>query len=480
MTAPDADKQKGSRMQQYTCDILGIGFGPANLSLAIALEEDGLSDRALFLEKRMGPTWQPGMLLDGTDIQNNPLRDLVTLRNPLSRYTFTNYLHTHERLLPYLNLGLQFPLRKEFARYIEWVSGFFGHQVRYGRAVRNIAYDHDRQLYRVGTTTTSEVYLARALVIGTGRTPLIPDAFKSMLSERVFHLNDYLPKNTRQVLKNSRGHVCVIGASQSAIEIVIDLYTRYPHLQITNLIRGFGYQLKDTSPFSEHVYFPEFIDYFFEANAESKRTLTDLLRRTNYSSADADVIHRLYLMLYEQNLDGESRLNVRTNTDVVAARTVANKVELTLREMHRGDVETLDCDWVILGTGFRNLGGRANEERYPSILEPIADLLEMNGEGTPQINRDYSLASAKGSSATQTIFLNGLCESSHGLGDAGSFSLLAQRGTCISRALASRLQLVRSEQAAEVRSEQAAEVRLAPALEPEPRNAVAVAGGAAS
>jgi L-ornithine N5-monooxygenase len=74
-------------------DVLGIGFGPANIALAIALEECGSGNSVRFIERRSNPTWHPDMLLDGADIQNNPLRDFVTPRNPRSRYTFVNYLH---------------------------------------------------------------------------------------------------------------------------------------------------------------------------------------------------------------------------------------------------------------------------------------------------------------------------------------------------------------------------------------------------
>ncbi|MGD7411917.1 ornithine monooxygenase, partial [Salmonella sp. gx-f9] len=63
-------------------DVVGIGFGPANLALAIALEEAGFAGSCLFLERRPSPQWQPEMLLPRSDIQNHPCRDLVTPRNP--------------------------------------------------------------------------------------------------------------------------------------------------------------------------------------------------------------------------------------------------------------------------------------------------------------------------------------------------------------------------------------------------------------
>ena len=104
-------------------DVLGIGFGPANLALAIALEEEGYDLDVHFLESRPGPSWQSAMMLDGSDIQNHPVRDLVSLRNPRSRYSFINYLFENGRLLAHLNLPVEFPLRKEYAQYVSWVAG---------------------------------------------------------------------------------------------------------------------------------------------------------------------------------------------------------------------------------------------------------------------------------------------------------------------------------------------------------------------
>lgn len=80
-------------------DVVGIGFGPANLALAIALEEHNESARrdqavtALFLERQPSFGWHRGMLIDGATMQVSFLKDLATLRNPTSRFGFVPYLH---------------------------------------------------------------------------------------------------------------------------------------------------------------------------------------------------------------------------------------------------------------------------------------------------------------------------------------------------------------------------------------------------
>ena len=103
-------------------DVVGIGFGPANIALAIAAQELGSPLSLRFLERQPGPGWQEEMLLPESDIQNHPLRDLVTPRNPRSRYTFVNFLFEQGRLFEHLNLPLSHPLRLEYRQYVTWVE----------------------------------------------------------------------------------------------------------------------------------------------------------------------------------------------------------------------------------------------------------------------------------------------------------------------------------------------------------------------
>src|ERR1017187_8920162 len=125
-------------------DALGIGFGPANLALAIAIEEAKQENSMApldvrFIEAGVDPVWQGGMLLGGSDIQNHPARDLVTLRNPRSHYTFFNYLHQVGRIVEHLNLPGEFPLRSEYADYIRWARRQFDHLVDHGQKATAVA-----------------------------------------------------------------------------------------------------------------------------------------------------------------------------------------------------------------------------------------------------------------------------------------------------------------------------------------------------
>lgn len=411
-------------MSDTVFDIVGIGFGPSNLALAIGLEESASALTYRFLDAKQTPDWQDEMLLSGSDIQNNPLRDLVTPRNPRSHYGFVNYLKETGRLFDYLNLPLTYPLRREYAEYIKWVAGHFLGSVEssaFAQRVEPLLFKGE-QVWKV-TYNDQRVIYGRSLVLGTGRTANIPAVFEGLTGPQVFHLNHYLERLNK--LPSSVQRIGVVGSSQSAVEIVLDLTARFPDKDIYSLHRSFSFRLKDTSPFSDKVYFPEFIDYYFNLPPEAKARVDKQLRGTNYSSADEDVINALYVRIHEEKLQGKQRIHILNNIAIEQAQINAlGQVELALKEVNQLTHSTLALDALVLATGFKDIAAKENGELYPPLLAPYHARFRADAHGALVVNRDYSLTALEDLPA---VFLNGLCESSHGLGDAGSFSLISLR-----------------------------------------------------
>jgi L-ornithine N5-oxygenase len=421
-------------------DLVGIGFGPANISLAIALDEIGWHGSMHFIERCDEPGWQPGMLLDGTDIQHHPLRDLVTPRNPQSKYGFLSFLSAQGRMFEFLNLGIPFALRKDYAAYIRWVARQFDRVVSYSQEVVDILVvpggrrPGEGLRFEVRTRDGKSVR-ARALSFAPGRTPLVPDVFAPHLGDRVVHFTQYLGALSRWKQAGEMRSIAVVGASQSAIEIVLDLKRQLPTTEIHNIQRGFSYQLKDTSPFTEHAYFPQFVDYFFQMSEKQQRAMSSSIRRSNYGAADHDVIHQLYLAMYEQKLDGQPTIRLHTNQNVDRVTTDGSRsIVLDLIEQNHGDRTALNVDAVILATGFRNFGSGEEQELFPPLLSKLVPYARRRESGSLSISRDYRLET-EADCRLPPIFINGLCESTHGLGDAGSFSLLALRSWKIATSL---------------------------------------------
>ncbi|MDP2226027.1 MAG: SidA/IucD/PvdA family monooxygenase [Moraxellaceae bacterium] len=409
----------------------GVGFGPANIALAIALKEYGLLSESRFFEKNRKSTWQAGMLLESSDIQNHPLRDLVTPRNPCSYFSFTNFLHVKGRLFEYLNMGMTFPFRIEYEQYVSWAASHFRPHVQYGEeimAIRPLFEGGDGVISGFGISDgAGQEHFCSHLVVAPGRTRYVPDDFLPCLSERVVHLCDYLP--TVEALASRPPRViAVIGGSQSAVELMVDLSERFPDAEIHGIHRAYGFRQKDVSPFTGEVYFPEFVDEFYAASQPSKEGMRADLHYTNYSASDIDVLDVLYRRIYLQKIRGQQNIFIHRRSAVAPTGVdVSGALQLSVKSMDNDKTQQLRADLVVLATGFKDIGSGAMKEECPAILRGLYPYLKKSELGVIQVNRDYSLVFADEHRGSGRCFLNGLCESTHGMGDAGSFSLLSLR-----------------------------------------------------
>ena len=387
----------------------------------------------------------------GADIQHHFLRDLVTPRNPQSHFGFVNFLKMKNRLFDFLNLGIPYALRRDYADYVQWVAGHFEERVRYGQSVRDIVIGCDPRDPSIPLveihTEAGDILRARSLVLGTGRTPRVPDAFQPHMGKRIVHFTRYLETVRGWGDDAGINSVAVVGGSQSAVEIILDLSRRMPDVEIHNIQRGFGFRLKDTSPFTEHAYFPDFVDYFYKLGERQQQELTQDLWRSNYSAADHDVISQLYTQLYEQRLAGRSRISLHPHSQTKRVHRCATggQVKIELENPLLGTRSDVVVDAVILATGFRNFGVGADQELFPHLLKNIAPLARVRESGALWISRDYRIVARDETAASlPPIVLNGLCETTHGFGDAGSFSLLAFRSWAIAESLCACISQQRS------------------------------------
>ena len=78
MTGTPREHRPLNGVGQQPLDLLGIGIGPFNLSLA-ALADRVPGLRSAFLERQPEFRWHPGLMIDGTFVQVPFLADLVSL-----------------------------------------------------------------------------------------------------------------------------------------------------------------------------------------------------------------------------------------------------------------------------------------------------------------------------------------------------------------------------------------------------------------
>ncbi|KAF1010000.1 MAG: L-ornithine N(5)-monooxygenase [Pseudomonas fluorescens] len=395
-------------------DLIGIGFGPSNLALAIALQErekaQGKLD-VLFLDKQADYRWHGNTLVAQSDLQISFLKDLVTLRNPTSPFSFVNYLKSHGRLVDFINLGTFYPCRMEFNDYLRWVAEQFQAQSRYGEevlAIEPILHQQQVEALRVISKDAlgeQHVRTTRSVVVSAGGTPRIPQAFKGLKDDaRVFHHAQYLERVVKQPCAEGKPmRVAIIGGGQSAAEAFIDLNDSFPSVQVDMILRGSALKPADDSPFVNEVFSPAFTDLVFQQAGSERERLVSEYQNTNYSVVDLDLIERIYGIFYRQKVSGIARHAFRPLTHVEKAVAGPLGIELTLRHGASGETSLNHYDAVVLATGYER-------QMHRQLLAPLQEYM-----GEFEVTRDYRIVTDERCKAG--IYIQGFSQASHGLSD---------------------------------------------------------------
>jgi L-ornithine N5-monooxygenase len=383
-------------------DLIGVGFGPSNLALAIAVDEHnrrgGTQVRALFLERQPRFGWHRGMLIDDATMQVSFLKDLVTLRNPTSEFSFLAYLHNKGRLVDFINHKSLFPLRVEFHDYLEWAAARFDDVVRYGHEVTEVRPVHGAAF---DVVTSGSMYRTRNLVLGLGMEPHLPDG--ATLGDRVWHNRDLLDR-VDQLGDPQR--LAVVGAGQSAAEVTKFLHERFPNAKVCGIFSRYGYSPSDDSPFANRVFDPDAVDQYFVAPADVKRKILDYHGNTNYSVVDTDLIEELYRRVYREKVLGTERLKIYNVSRVAEVIETGNGVRATIESLTTREKSVLDCDVVVYATGYRPIDPLR-------LLGDAAASCRLDTAGRVRVDRDYRIMTEP--DLASGVYLQGGTEHTHGI-----------------------------------------------------------------
>ncbi|HEU5268472.1 MAG TPA: SidA/IucD/PvdA family monooxygenase [Jatrophihabitans sp.] len=406
-------------MNRLEVEVLAIGAGPGNLALAVALEElaPELARETVIVEQYEEVLWQRGMLLPWSQSQVSYLKDLVTLRNPQSRFSFISYLHKIGRLNDFINLGCATPYRLEISDYLSWVARNLSDvRIQGGRRCMSIepeisSTDSEISSWLVQLSDGTEVS-ARNLVVGTGRDPHVPAEFRGLPRDRVIHSTEYAMR-IDSIDPANTGRVVVVGGAQSAAEMLWATHQQFPQAQCTMVMRSIGLNCYESSRFTNELYYPEFVDEFHSALPEAREQLLREMHRSNYSGLAPGLLEVLYRQIYLDRVTGADRLRMRTMVEIAGARMVDGEVEITLRDRKNGDLERMTCDLVLLGTGF--------EKTMPGLVRGIAGSV-----GVSEITVDRNYRMQLPAHIQAGCYLQGLNEATHGIADT-LLSVLAIR-----------------------------------------------------
>ncbi|MDG9710032.1 lysine N(6)-hydroxylase/L-ornithine N(5)-oxygenase family protein [Streptomyces sp. DH10] len=418
-------------------DLVGIGIGPFNLSLAALAHPLGELDTA-FYEQRPAFGWHSGLLIEGATVQVPFLADLVSLADPTSPWTFLNYLRSRERLFPFYFAERLHIQRAEYDAYCRWVSEslpglHFGHQVD---AVR---WNPERDLFEVDFTQLDADGEAEALgrtythnvVLGIGTEPYVPDALKPLVEAPgvpVVHAADYL--DHRDALLAAE-HVTVVGIGQSGAEIFLDLLRGRPagREKLHWLGRTDAFAPMEYSKLGLEHFTPDHTRYF-HALPESARDRLLAGQWQLHQGIDTATIAAIHDELYRRTLHGgwpDAVLTpgVRVRT---AGRVATTKVELHLEHGRQDSRSRLTTDAVVLATGYR-------ERPLDRILAGLDPYMRRDSQDRPRIDEDYRLVLDP--SVTGTVYVQNAETHTHGVG-APDLGLAAWRSAIILNSLTGR------------------------------------------
>ena len=409
-------------------DVVGVGFGPANLALAIAIEE--YNDRARpadrltakFVEKQQRFGWHRGMLIPGTTMQISFLKDLATQRDVCSPYSFLKYLSERGRLTDFINQQSFFPTRLEFHDYLEWAAGKVTLPIAYGTEVSSVNWSGD--VFEVQVPGSAPVR-GRNVVLAGGLRSKVPAGVTQ--SARVFH-NHRLLEHLRELPRMRHQRLIVVGAGQSAAEVAAYVHETYPESEIHAVFGKYGYTPADDSPYANRIFDPDAVVDFHQSSDELRAQLLSYHRGTNYSAVDPPLIEELYRREYGERVSGRRRLFVRGASEVSSLVETDDGVAVQIRHRPSQGVDEFSCDAVIFATGFEPVS-------LAELLGPLAAACDVDDKGRPVVDRQYRVTTSgriKGG-----IYLQGNTEHTHGLTSTLLSNLAVRSGELVDSIVAS-------------------------------------------
>lgn len=409
-----------TRPSSEAADFVAIGVGPANLSLA-ALAHPVADLRGRLLDGKPHFQWHPGIMLPSSRLQVSYLKDLVTLVDPTSRFSFLNFLADTGRIYRSLLANGMSCSRQEFEEYYRWACDQLP-AVEWHQQVKEVRLiDGGFEIHCENGTRATAV----SIVLGSGREPALPDFAAALQGEVVLHSSALL--SVQPQVQGRR--VLVVGGGQSGAE-VIDHLLSADHLLPSTLSwvsSRVGFQPLDDSAFTNEWFAPNYVDYFYRL-PEARRTA--LLRDQRFASdgISEELLSRIYQRLYQLDTTGAPlQHHLLPNRRVVDLhRLHGGGLLASIDDLDLGRVEHHEADVVIFCTGYRS--------GLPDYLEPIRDRIA-DSTGGFSVRADYSLEWNGPNSAR--IFLQNGAERSHGIADP-NLSLMSWRSARILNALAGR------------------------------------------
>lgn len=396
-------------------DVIGIGIGPSNLSLAALLDpEPGVT--SIFLDRKPGFQWHTGLMVPGARMQVSFLKDLVTPVDPTNPHSFLNFLVERKRLYRMLVTGRDKLPRKEFAQYCEWAAGRLP-SLRFGVDVSGVEWNGSSFVVHTGSGSLR----AHNIVSGSGLKPKLPACAAGADSVTVLHAAQLLEQPRDFAAKR----VAVVGGGQSGAEVVHYLLTR-EHRPGSILWGNSRPNLMplDDSPFMDELFVPNYSAYFHSLADDHRAELLEQQRMAS-DGVSVWLLREIYALMYDlELLDNVPRpCRILTHSRLCAIEQDDDGLTTVWEGRRPPQSVHARVDYVICATGY--------EHGIPDSLGTLKDRMCMRN-GQPVVRDDFSLE--WDGPKTNRIFLQNAARHEFGVADP-NLSLLAWRSATIANTL---------------------------------------------
>ena len=406
---------------------VGVGAGPANLSLAALFQNTTDSEIALF-DKASSSAWHSSLLHPGVRMQTSWMKDLVSMVDPTHRLSFLNYLVTEGRLFAMLNSQFEVIPRKEYMNYLTWCADRIDN-ITFDTPIDEVNFVDGEGFY--STSQGETVARSEHLVLGVGTRPTIPAGFAGLPEDQVFiadHLGWHLEKMTAEL----SAPVAVVGGGQTGVEAVLRLL-RAGFTNIKWLGRRQWFQTIDDTPAANEFYRPAHQQFLQGLTRPTRRRLIAEQVRTG-DALTPGALQALYQANYDGMLElGYFPITMLPGRDVTEGELAGDQVSLKATTAETVEEHLVNRAVIAVGRQIAPV---------PFSAE-LRERIDVDEDGEMIVDSDYSVR-WKGMNGNKIFALN-RSRFSHGIPDANLSLLPVRAGLVLNSMLGREVFAIRDE-----------------------------------
>jgi len=416
---------------------IGIGFGPSNIALAIALKnvsDDGkASAKHIFFDKQDEFSWHPGLLFPESTMQISFLKDLVSMVDPKSEFTFLNFLHAKGRLHHFINLRTFYPRRTEFEEYLRWAAKKLEDYAQFQKSVVSVELETPETpeissliVEVIDKNGGQQFHRTKNLILADGGFPVWPKGVSP--STRIVHGNSTLDRLAVLAfpdIPQTRFHI--VGSGQSAADILYYLMNNFKQAKVIITHKSFAMRPEDDSHFINELFFPSGIELFEQLSQHWRDKVIRDYWHVTHNGVTIDMLPKLYEAVYYDLVSGAGRFSFNRFSELVGAREMDKGVVAEVKNLTTGKITDVRSDLLILATGYQR------PCPHP-LLQNLQQYFQTTEDGQSyHLDRNYQIVTTR-QKLGFNVFMQGYGERTHGFSEA-LLSLVPIRAERIAKAI---------------------------------------------